>query len=53
MNKIAAYCTQQLDLASSAEFERLQSEKIRFFVEMGDNPYSVKLRNFIEETLAA
>ena len=52
MNDISTYCRQQLDLGSSTNFQRLQRDKTRFFVEMGDNPYSVNLRNFIEDIIA-
>ena len=50
--RIGNYCQQQLELGQAPAFAITQCEKARFFVDMGDMPYSIKLRNFINDILS-
>lgn len=50
--RIGNYCLQQLELGKAPDFRRIQCEKARFFVNMGDRPYPIKLRNFIKDILS-
>jgi len=50
--RIGNYCLHQLELGKAPDFRRTQCEKARFFVDMGDRPYPIKLRNFINDILS-
>jgi hypothetical protein len=49
--RIGNYCMQQLELGEAPDFRRTQCEKARYFVDMGDASYPVKLKNFINDIL--